>query len=112
MTIRENISYGLGREVTDAEVAEVATQANAHGFISRFPEGYSTLVGERGIRLSGGQKARLSLLFELRAPRAVISDPNSCLLFQSSPCLLQCRSFLLKVPMVALLLSLALLIAA
>ena len=90
MTIRENISYGLGREVTDAEVAEVATQANAHGFISQFPEGYSTLVGERGIRLSGGQKQRIAIARALMLnPRVLLLDEATSALDAESEHLVQ-----------------------
>lgn len=58
LSIRENIQFGLDREVTQEQIEEVAKKANAHAFISQWPEGYSTLVGERGVQLSGGQKQR------------------------------------------------------
>src|SRR5262249_31628633 len=54
-SIAENIRYGRA-DATDAEVEAAARAANAHDFVSRFPEGYATLVGERGVQLSGGQK--------------------------------------------------------
>lgn len=56
-TIKENIKYGAPR-ASDAEVERVARAANAHHFISEFPDGYDTMVGERGTTLSGGQKQR------------------------------------------------------
>lgn len=56
-TVMENIRYGCPM-ASDSEVKEAAVLANAHHFIEQFPNGYSTLVGERGIALSGGQKQR------------------------------------------------------
>lgn len=59
-TIHENIAYGR-ESVTEAEVIEAATQANAHKFISALPDGYKTWVGERGVQLSGGQRQRIAI---------------------------------------------------
>lgn len=61
MTVRENITYGIGREVSQEEMEAVAKKANAHDFISQWPDGYETLVGERGIQCSGGQKQRIAI---------------------------------------------------
>ncbi len=67
-TIRENITYG--RPGADfAAVSAAARQANAHDFISAFPEGYDTLVGDRGIKLSGGQRQRIAIA------RALLKNP-------------------------------------
>ena len=60
-TIKENIRYGAPR-ASDAEIEEVARAANAHNFISEFPKGYDTMVGERGTTLSGGQKQRFVIV--------------------------------------------------
>ncbi|MCK4832588.1 MAG: ATP-binding cassette domain-containing protein, partial [Anaerolineales bacterium] len=60
-TIRENIAYGSGREVTDKEIEEAAQAAAIHDVILSFPEGYDTLVGEKGVTLSGGQKQRVAI---------------------------------------------------
>ena len=57
LTIKENIRYGKP-EATDDEVEAVARSANAHDFIQNFPDGYNTVVGQRGATLSGGQKQR------------------------------------------------------
>jgi ATP-binding cassette subfamily B protein len=74
-TIRENITYGVGRDVSDAEVEAAARAAAAHDFIMEFPEGYSTLVGERGVTLSGGQKQRVTIARTLlKDPRILILD--------------------------------------
>lgn len=74
-TIRENITYGVGRTVSDAEVEAAARAAAVHDVILSFPEGYSTLVGERGVTLSGGQKQRVALARTLlKDPRILILD--------------------------------------
>ena len=67
-TVRENLTYGRP-EATDAEVVAAATLAEAHGFITQLPQGYDTVVGERGQKLSGGQRQRLTLA------RAILRDP-------------------------------------
>ena len=59
-TIEENIAYGL-EGYTQQDLEEAARQAHALEFISGFSEGFSTLVGERGVKLSGGQRQRLAL---------------------------------------------------
>jgi ABC-type multidrug transport system fused ATPase/permease subunit len=75
-TIRENITYGK-EDATIEEVIEAASSANIHEFITELPEGYQTMVGERGTRLSGGQKQRLSIA------RAIIIKPK-ILIFDDS----------------------------
>ncbi len=59
-TIKENIAYGK-EDATDEEIMRAATIANAHDFIVKKPKGYETLIGERGIRLSGGEQQRISI---------------------------------------------------
>lgn len=67
-TIQENIRYGKP-EATDEEVVEAAKLANAHLFIEKMPEGYQTMVGDRGTQLSGGQRQRVAIA------RAILANP-------------------------------------
>ena len=69
-SIRENISYGVHREVTDEEIETVARAAAIHDVIMNFPEGYDTVVGEKGVTLSGGQKQRVTIA------RTLLKDPQ------------------------------------
>jgi len=61
LTVKENMMYGVHREVTQEEIEQAAKDAHAHEFIKDWPEGYDTLVGERGVKLSGGQKQRVAI---------------------------------------------------
>jgi subfamily B ATP-binding cassette protein MsbA len=67
-SIRENIAYGRDG-ITEAEIVRAARIANAHDFVTEFPEGYDTVVGDRGIRLSGGQRQRIAIA------RAIVGSP-------------------------------------
>lgn len=60
-SVRDNIALGVDREVSDAEVEDAARLAGAHGFVSALPDGYDTVVGERGSTLSGGQRQRVAI---------------------------------------------------
>ena len=72
-TIRENIAFGRP-DATLEEIIEAAKAAEAHDFITSFPEGYETRVGERGVTLSGGQKQRVAIA------RALLLDPKILIL--------------------------------
>jgi ATP-binding cassette, subfamily B, bacterial len=74
-TIRENLAYGVGRQVSQMEIEEAARAAAVHEVILSFPNGYNTLVGERGVTLSGGQKQRIAIARTLlKDPRILILD--------------------------------------
>ena len=74
-TIRENIAYSVGRDVTRQEIETAAQAAAIHDVILEFPNGYETLVGERGVTLSGGQKQRITLARTLlKNPAILILD--------------------------------------
>lgn len=74
-TIRENLLYGVKREVTQEEIEEACKAANAYDFIMEFPETFETDVGEAGGKLSGGQKQRLAIARTiLKQPKYLFMD--------------------------------------
>jgi len=80
-SLKENILYG-NPHATDEEVIEAAKRAGAHRFIMDFEEGYSTLVGERGVKLSGGQAQRISIaraMLKVKAPILILDEATSSL---------------------------------
>ncbi len=77
-SIRENITYGVGRDVTDEEVEHAAKAAAIHDVIMTFPDQYNTIVGEKGVTLTGGQKQRVTVARTLlKNPRILILDDST-----------------------------------
>jgi len=79
-SIKENISFGK-TDSSDDEIIEAAKKANAFDFISSFPEGFDTQVGDRGIQLSGGQKQRIAIA------RAILKNPMILILDEATSAL-------------------------
>lgn len=88
-TIRENLLFACP-DATDEELVDACKTANIHDFIASLPDGYDTFVGDRGIKLSGGEKQRLSIARTLlKNPRIVIFDEATSSLDSNSEALIQ-----------------------
>src|SRR5207244_2973106 len=90
LSVADNIAYGVPRAAA-AEIEAAARAANAHEFIQRLPEGYRTVIGERGATLSGGERQRVSIARALlkNAPILILDEPTSALDVETEDALLQ-----------------------
>lgn len=97
MSVAENIAYGNPHAAL-AEIEAAARAANAHDFISRLPDGYRTVIGERGATLSGGERQRLSIARALlkNAPILILDEPTSALDAETEQSLLDALERLTK----------------
>jgi ATP-binding cassette subfamily B protein/subfamily B ATP-binding cassette protein MsbA len=97
VSIAENIAYGR-RHASRREVEAAARAANAHGFITRLPQGYDTIVGERGATLSGGERQRLSVARAILkdAPVLILDEPTSAVDASTEASLLEALRRLMK----------------
>ncbi|XP_035227940.1 ATP-dependent translocase ABCB1-like isoform X2 [Stegodyphus dumicola] len=80
-SIKENIMYAIEDSVSQTDIENAAQAANIHDFIMQLPQGYNTIVGERGTQLSGGQKQRVAIA------RALIRNPQILLLDEATSAL-------------------------
>ncbi len=96
-SIKENIAYG-DLTATQEEIIQAATLAHAHEFIEKLPQGYDTLVGERGVKLSGGEKQRVAIARAMlkKAPVLVLDEATSALDSKSEKAIVSALDNLMK----------------
>ena len=96
-TVRDNIAYGRAG-ATDEEIVEAAKLANADEFISRMPNGYQSLVGDRGDTLSGGQRQRIGIARAIirNNPILILDEPTAALDTESERLVIEALERLMK----------------
>jgi ABC-type multidrug transport system fused ATPase/permease subunit len=96
-TVRDNIAYGRAG-ATDEEIVEAAKLANADEFIARMPEGYKTMVGDRGDTLSGGQRQRIGIARAIirNNPILILDEPTAALDTESERLVIEALERLMK----------------
>src|SRR6201999_3261894 len=96
-TGRDNIAFGRP-DATDDEIIEAAKLANAHEFIVRMPDGYDSLVGDRGTTLSGGQRQRIGIARALirNNPILILDEPTAALDAESEHLVIQALERLME----------------
>jgi subfamily B ATP-binding cassette protein MsbA len=96
-TVRENIAYGRP-SATDEEIVAAAKLANADEFIAKMPDGYETMIGERGATLSGGQRQRIGIARAIirNAPILILDEPTAALDTESEKLVIDALEKLMK----------------
>jgi ABC-type multidrug transport system fused ATPase/permease subunit len=96
-TVRDNIAFGRP-DATEDEIIEAAKLANAHEFITRMPDGYDSLVGDRGATLSGGQRQRIGIARALirNNPILILDEPTAALDAESEQLVIEALERLMK----------------
>ncbi len=96
-TIADNIAYASA-DAVENDIIEAAKAANAHDFIMRLPEGYRTIIGERGATLSGGERQRIALTraFLKNAPILILDEPTSSIDLKTEASIMEATQRLIR----------------
>src|SRR6202011_4957775 len=96
-TVRDNIAFGRP-DATEDQIVQAAKLANAHEFIVRMPQGYDSLVGDRGTTLSGGQRQRIGIARALIRdnPILILDEPTAALDAESEQLVIEALERLMK----------------
>ena len=96
-TIADNIAYA-STDAGENDIIEAAKAANAHNFIMRLPDGYQTIIGERGATLSGGERQRVALArtFLKNAPILILDEPTSSIDLKTEASIMEATQRLIR----------------